>query len=595
MRLTVRLTVKLQLGLLVILACLPFQAVAGQECVQIYYDKGPTSQNYNFGETYAVYLRNLIAHFPHIKQIIKPIESYSKGEIENCKSSIYLGSYFENQIPQEFLEDFAKTKKRVAWFGYSIWKYSNDQLRELFDSQYKRLTLLDSEKLDENGHPSFFRSFHYKGEVFKKFGQWVERDGERQFASAFELVELEVAPTARVLSWAEHSQSRRKIPYVINKGNRYYVADIPFSYIHESDRYLIVCDLLFDILNEKPRWDENLALIRIEDVHPLTPVSTLKAVAEVFRDEEVPLHIALVPIFYDPLYRFDREEDQEWLPLTYHQEFKGWIKENQSRDTVYIWHGVTHQYQKVANPHTGYSSDDFEFWDANNNRPVEDDSVDFVLDRLQLGSYFLEELDIYPKVWLTPHYQASALDYRIFSKVFEWNVGRVIYFLDEVAGERPDCHPCTGINFSDQNSSRHEAQRKHFTDLEVQTRGNWFGQLYPYEIYGDKYGQRLIPEILGNPQPYKSDHVVWPRSVDEILADARRNRVIRDSWASLFFHPYLLNTYIDDGIGDFPGDTSELRRLIQGLKSLGYRFINLDKFAERQRTIKNAQVEEIKE
>lgn len=52
-------------------------------------------------------------------------------------------------------------------------------------------------------------------------------------------------------------------PYVINKGNHFYMADIPVSYVHESDRYLVFADLLFDILDEKPRHLKRPALVGI--------------------------------------------------------------------------------------------------------------------------------------------------------------------------------------------------------------------------------------------------------------------------------------------------------------------------------------------
>ena len=174
-------------------------------------------------------------------------------------------------------------------------------------------------------------------------------------------------------------------------------------------------------------------------------------------------------------------------------------------------------------------------------------------------------------------------------------MGRVIYYINESSG-LPEWSKkeLNGLQFNNQAEEIHQRQKDYFENLEVETQGNWFGQLYPYEIFGDYYGQRIVPEILGNPQPFKSDHVVWPRSVDEILADAKRNKVLRDCWASLFFHPYLLNHYLNDGIGDYLGDDRKLRRLVKGLKELDYKFINLDQFIKENQNIENVEIEELK-
>ncbi|MGV7959497.1 hypothetical protein PJP14_29795, partial [Mycobacterium kansasii] len=37
-------------------------------------------------------------------------------------------------------------------------------------------------------------------------------------------------------------------PYVVRSGNFWYVADLPFSYIGPRDRYLVLADMLHDML-----------------------------------------------------------------------------------------------------------------------------------------------------------------------------------------------------------------------------------------------------------------------------------------------------------------------------------------------------------
>jgi uncharacterized protein YdaL len=559
------------------------------QCVLIYYDQ-TQDPDYNFGEVYSVYLQNLMGHFPEVTQVISPIARYKKGEIEKCRATIYLGSYFENAIPTSFFEDFKNTEKNVAWLGYNIWKFAPDDLEDMFGHTYTGLTKLDTENRNAQGDPSFFKYVDYKGERFDKFAQWVERDNEQVFAAPFEQTILEKSEEdhpVEVLATSIQDESGEEIPYALRSGNKFYVADIPFSYVHESDRYLVFSDLLFDILDLPPRHQSRKAVMRIEDVHPLTPVYHLMLIEEVFKTQEVPLHIALIPMFYDPLYNYDRRPGESIVPMNVRAPFMNWIKRIQKDNAVFIWHGVTHQYKSQRNPHSGYSSDDFEFWDAVNNTTIKEDSVNYVLDRLDLGMSYLKEAGISPKVWLTPHYQASALDYYIFADVFDWNIGRAIYFLNEMTGVNPQAKLPAEFRYDQKTPGAQKARRQHFESLNVDVEGGWFGQLYPYEIYGDVYGQRLIPEILGNPQPFTSDHVWYPRSLDDILADAKRNKVIRDSWASLFFHPYILTDLFNGGVGDYPGDKGPLIRLIKQIKSLGYEFVSLDEFAEQKKEVKN--------
>src|SRR5206468_1776900 len=76
----------------------------------------------------------------------------------------------------------------------------------------------------------------------------------------------------------------------------------------------------------------------------------------------------------------------------------------------------------------------------------------------------------------------------------------------------------------------------------------------------DVYGQKIVPENLGNVNPFGSA-ITAPRLPADILRAARKNRVLHDAWASAFFHPYLDISYLDE--------------LVSGLKDLGYVFVPL--------------------
>lgn len=553
-------------------------------CVNVYFDRSVDS-TYWMGKTYATLLQNLLGHFPRYQQVVSPIELYEKGDIEKCEASIYIGSYFNNQIPSAFHEDFVNTKKNVAWLGYSIWQLGA-KFESIFGYKYSHLTTLNREKLDSKGRPSFFKNILYKGEVFFKYGDW-SKDNKSVFLAPFEQTVLtETVPgKSQVLAQAEQDATKEVIPYAIRAGNHFYVADVPFSFMHEADRYFVFADLLFDILNEKPRHNGKYALVRIEDVHPLVPLPQLYKIAEVIKAERVPLHISLIPIYFDPLMRGDSGAGEELVTMDRKTSFMQFIGEMKHDNAVFIWHGVTHQYKRQRNPHDGVSGSDFEFFDAVNNRPIAEDSPSYVIDKLEDGFYTLQKAGITPRLWLTPHYQASPLDYIIFGNVFSWNVGRVIYYNHSSKGL-----PAGGGNnilFETKAFNAADLRAQYFKNLEVTYESErWSGQMFPYEIYGDVHGQRLIPENLGNSQPFVNDHVINPRSKEEIIADAKRNLVLRDVWASFFYHPFLVTTYEEGGRGAYPGDPAELQYLLRELKKLGYKFISLDDFLNKNTNAK---------
>ena len=123
------------------------------ECVHIYYDKSNDPQ-YNIGKIYATYLQNLMGHFPKYQQIVSPVEYYKKGDLEKCKANFYIGSYFQNNIPIDFLDDYKTTTKNFAWMGYNIWQLEKNIFSNIFGYQYSHITTLDREHLDKNNHPS---------------------------------------------------------------------------------------------------------------------------------------------------------------------------------------------------------------------------------------------------------------------------------------------------------------------------------------------------------------------------------------------------------------------------------------------------------
>lgn len=561
----------------------PGAARTTDECVRLYYDVS-RNPDYKLGEIYVMFLRNLLGHFPNYQQIVAPIETYKAGEINECKATIYIGSYFENLIPQAFYDDYATTNRNVAWLGYSIWKLGEERLKKTLGAKYLYLTTLDQKNRDAKNRPTFFKNITYKGETFPKYGDF-KREDPAIFLAPFEMVALEIVDPSRVevLARAVHNGTNESLPYILRSQNHFYVADVPFSFMHEADRYLVFADLLFDILGEKPHYpSKRPAVFRLEDVHARVPQYQIYDIAKTLFEYRIPLHVSLIPIFYDPLGRVDRRPEDKFILLHQDEYFLQMLGDLKKMNARFIWHGVTHQFGESPNPHDAASGNDFEFWDAIHNKPIPGDSLSFVLERLNDGWYTLDKAGIQPKIWEVPHYQASAFDYSVFARVFSWNIGRVIYSLCESRGTPPNDDPSLWYESSGLGGSKNRYAA--LKEMQVDTLSGFAGQMFPYEIYGDVYGQRVLPEDLGNPQPFENEHVVSPRTIDEILEAARRDMKLRDVWGSLFFHPQLVDMPERDGVGRFPGDTEELKRLITEMQKMGYEFIDLEEFIDARKT-----------
>ena len=84
------------------------------------------------------------------------------------------------------------------------------------------------------------------------------------------------------------------------------------------------------------------------------------------------------------------------------------------------------------------------------------------------------------------------------------------------------------------------------------------GQFFPY-VVNDVYGTKVLPENIGNIETESYNHhpITLP---DELIARARRNLVVRDGFASFFYHPHL--------------GVDLLRQTVEGIRGLGYTFVS---------------------
>ena len=459
------------------------------------------------GGLHARLLANLLGHF-ELDYRIQPVESYASGDVQAHHTTFYLGTTFSNALPADFIDDILQTDRTVCWFKYNLWEAVDGETNRFTDRFGFRFHFMDQ---------SGFDTVEYRGETFAK--NPLDPELGRS--------ELINPGLAAVRATARRSSDSHSMPYAIQGSNLWYVADSPFSFTDEEDRYLVFCDLLHDILQiDHPA--AHRAIIRLEDIDPNYPTNLLYRTTDLLAAEGVPFAVAVIPVHEDPFGLYNGNVPRR-LPLTDKPDFARALQYAMGRGGQIALHGYTHQYRSMPNPFSALSGDDYEFYrvtvDAQTNvvtfRPVPEDSVSWVQSRLDAARLQLAQAGLSAVAWVTPHYAASPLDYRVFATNFPLTIQRVLY--------------------SDED-------------------GHTTGQFFPYVIHRDIYGQCVLPENLGNVHPGGWLHFT-PRSVDDLLRAARKNRAVRDGWASAFFHPFL--------------DPEDLRRLVRGIRDLGYTFVPL--------------------
>lgn len=557
-------------------------------CVQVFYDT--SVDTFKLGRTYALMLTNLVGHFPEYQQVVGPIELYRKGDIDRCHATFYLGSEYDNKLPADFLSDFKTTAKQVVWMGYNFWQLGTTFETEFGYSatEYEHTTIDYTQKTPApESIPGFFRNILYKGEVWPKQADW-DPAAPTVLEAPFEMAKLKTKLTsdAVILGEAKHNITNEIIPWALQSKskNKFFVAELPFGYMHEGDRYFVFADLLFDFLKSQPKHNAKNAILRLEDIHAAYELKFLDEAIAIVKKYQVVPHISIIPIFHDPFFVAGGTQAKPVVRMEDEPTFATAIRKYKTDGTVFIWHGVTHQYNNLKNPFTGASGDDYEFWNWITNSSVSEDSISYVLDKMDDGFKSLKQFDIAPKSWVTPHYHGSALDQVLFGHMFHWIVARGVYSDSKITGLKA-VDPAKPIFFDLTNTATTQNRRDFYSGLQVTADSTLtqFGQLFPYEIYGDIYANRLLPENLGNVQPYMSEQVKIIRNVDKMLVNAKRNLVLRDVWASMFYHPFMLDGSLNTENADAT-KPKDLERLVSGIKALGYKFINIDEYANTNKT-----------
>ena len=466
------------------------------------------------GELYATAVGNLASHFGTWKA--QPAAQYTAGQISQYTATIYIGSTYDEKLPDAFLDDVYNSTRPVIWIYDNIWSLTNRY--PTFQSKYGwNWWMFDTSTVSQ---------VNYKGVA-------LTRDGVNNAAGIMKYAAVDPAKTT-TLATAVRADGT-EFPWALRSGSLTYIGENPFVYSSETDRLRIFEDILFDALNPFAQT-RHRALMRLEDIDPKYDPAELKAVADYLYSARVPFGFGVSPVYTDPLGALnDGKPETLRMGDKAAKNVASMIKYMQARGGTLIMHGYTHQYAKVPNPYNGVTGDDFEFYRTVENAdhtlsflgPVPEDSAIWAGSRILASFMEFRRAGItsLPTIFEFPHYAGSAVDYQTVGKLFQTRWERVLYFGGGLSGGT--------VNYQ-----------------------HVIGQMFPY-VVRDAYGTVVLPENLGNyePEPF---HQFPVHLVSDVLAAGKAESVVRDGVAGVYFHPFR--------------GVAPLKDMVEGLRAQGWTF-----------------------
>jgi uncharacterized protein YdaL len=507
----------------------------------VLYDAPAGSEYEKLGLSYAIMLRNLLGHFDAQVELL-PVQQYTAGRMESHQATFYLGAAYNTALPPALLADAAVTTKTLVWFKYNLWQLAGDPAYNFAQTRgfsFTDLRGMNAAPSADKPNPGFFDTVTYKNRQFVKYYAYDSARHQINADPEVGITTIVDPARAQALVGMSNPVTLEQAPYVVRSGKFWYVADVPFSYIGPRDRYLVLADLLHDML-EVQHAESRKAMVRLEDVDAKVSVAAMKSLTDFLSSRGVPFSIAVIPRYMDPLGANNGGTPQD-ISLSAATNLKQALDYALPRGAEIVMHGYTHQYGDMKNPWSGISGDDYEFWNIVANAPVAEDSTSWTLGRLNAGLGDLTANGYRPVAWETPHYHASATASKAFPQLFNTTYQRVVYF----TGDKPDFSARAGKDFS-------------------------AGQIFPYVIQRDYYNQRVLPENLGNIE-YDIRQVDPSSNIDygwqDLYTNAQYALTVRDGFASFFFHPFWAEPGMNTpGLADF-------QKLVDGITQLGFTWV----------------------
>ncbi len=472
----------------------------------------------------ALQVAQLTSHFG--AWVAAPVARYQRGDLLRHAGVVYVGTDPNGSPPDAFLDDVLDGARPVVWILGNVGRLAARA-------------------------PGFAQRFGFEagpaegtGPVAVAYkGRRLARDARD--TSTVRGATIADAARAQVLASGVRLDGST-FPWAVRSGALTYLAEVPFSWTQDGDRQLVLADVLFDLL--APGTEErHRALVRIEDVSPAIPAANIEALVDVLSAAGAPFSIAVIPVFEDPLGIYYGDGQPHRIRMSDAPRFVAALRYARERGGTLVMHGYTHQLGTLLNPYSAISGDDFEFWRAHTtdaagtvvqlDGPAPGDAGDWAAARVRLGvAEFVASGLPPPEIWEFPHYAGSAADSRAIREVLPSAYQRGMYFPGQLQGKPEDL--LAPLN-----------------------------QAFPYDVT-DAYGFRSVPENCGFYSPILQN--ATPRRVPDILAHAGDNLVVRDGFASVFFHPWF--------------SPSVLGEIVTGIQGLGYTFVSPEDVLDASRS-----------
>ncbi|MFN2527906.1 MAG: DUF2334 domain-containing protein [Candidatus Baltobacteraceae bacterium] len=202
-------------------------------------------------------------------------------------------------------------------------------------------------------------------------------------------------------------QGAIQTPFILRDGNATFInGTIDYDNLEsrpgDFGAAIVISDALNDAFDASPLPTAHFAMLRLEDVSVQTQALRLKAIVEYLASQGVPYGIGVIP---DQLIK-----GQNLSTLKQDPELVSVLRFAQSNGATIILHGLHHSFN---------SPEDFEFWDQAHHRPLPQDSPAWMDAKISQGLQLERDAGLQPKMWETPHYSASRVDYGEVSKFFK--------------------------------------------------------------------------------------------------------------------------------------------------------------------------------
>lgn len=322
-------------------------------------------------------LAAVLGHFAPIETTIVEETYYERRQLESFDVVFYLGGTHWSINPA-FLRDIHATKRTVVWMGRGLnWLAKIRPLGEKYG--FEPVFVDASGVLDR---------VTYKDTGLEKTNPLTT------------LIRIS-DPAINVYAWVGGGD--QKLPYALRSSDFWYFADIPMVGATEGSAYLVLADLLHDVLR-RDHPERHTALVRIEDIHPNSSIEKLNDVVDYLYYNDIRFGLALVPVYVNPATGGE-------VRLSERPDLVRTLKEAQAKGGIIVLHGYTHQRH-------GETVVDYEFWERETHAPPPDETAEKIRARVDAALDEANKNGIYPQIWETPHYAGSDLTHRVVAEKF---------------------------------------------------------------------------------------------------------------------------------------------------------------------------------